>query len=185
MDIKMKFSFLVLLILMVECDLTEGEGGIVQENQDPKCSSRFDTDYKLIQKLVQLEERQKALHETMEGLRKQLKGCIKSYGADDNFGVTYDFADQMAQSTCTAILPGANNYVYAVRRHCSKLAASCEDTCKHVGKKCFSALQIPGNPRILPRGTNGALGLQMYKYDLYHGCSRGSYCGPNFCCCQD
>jgi hypothetical protein len=59
-------------------------------------------------------------------------GCIKSYGADDNFGVTYDFADQIAVSTCTALL-SMESHVYAVRRNCSKLAASCEDTCKLVG----------------------------------------------------
>ncbi|XP_060589183.1 uncharacterized protein LOC132744478 isoform X1 [Ruditapes philippinarum] len=242
----MKFLISVLLILMDKFDSTDCENSTTQKSQEPRCNSRFDTDYRMFQKLAQLEERQKILQETVkhqsnliDGFEKQLKesalpswgdwsvwsdctlncsgrhggrvqsrsrtttehsptkgaqteteerpcnsvqfaGCIKSYGADDNFGVTYDFADQIAVSTCTALLSGSN-YVYAVRRQCSNLAVSCEDTCKNLGKKCFNALHVYRGAPVLPRDTNGALGLYMYKYNF---CS-GNFCGPNFCCCQN
>ncbi|XP_045211854.2 uncharacterized protein LOC123563230 [Mercenaria mercenaria] len=107
----------------------------------------------------------------------QFRGCVQTSGKNDNFAVAHDYADQMAQSTCTALLTG-NNYVFAVRRHCSTLSSNCEIVCSNLGKKCFNALHVY-NVNALARDATGTAGLRMYKYN---NCGGG--CGPNFCCCS-
>ncbi|XP_053407388.1 uncharacterized protein LOC128545909 [Mercenaria mercenaria] len=234
----------ILLIITANCQTPGNDSK--EPRQEPRCYSKFDYDYKLLQKLTKLEERQETMQvllNSQNGLIDELKeqlrvsllpqwgdwspwsdcymnctgkhggriqsrsretishsptqgpqqkaeerpcnavqfaGCIKSYGTDDNFGVTYDFADQIAVSTCTALLSGGN-YVYAIRRKCSALSVSCAETCKHVGKTCFNALHVYRSSTIFPRDQYGALGLFLYKYN---SCS-GNYCGPNFCCCHN
>ncbi|XP_060591676.1 uncharacterized protein LOC132746511 [Ruditapes philippinarum] len=108
----------------------------------------------------------------------QFAGCIKSYGTDDNFGVNYDFADQMAVSTCTALSDAG--YIYAVRRRCSSLSVSCEETCKQIGGTCINSLHIYRGSQVLLRDVDGSKGLYVYKYN---SCA-GEFCGPNFCCCR-
>ncbi|XP_045190025.2 uncharacterized protein LOC123547182 isoform X2 [Mercenaria mercenaria] len=237
-----EFLLGVLLITAVNGQASDSESS----NQEPRCNSKFDNDFKLLEKLAKLEESQETLllnlnnqkdiiNELQDKLRVsllphwgdwsawsdcylnctgrnggrvqsrsretiahssthapqketeerpcnavQFAGCIKSYGADDNFGVTYDFADQIAVSTCTALLPGGSNHVYAVRRTCSDLAVSCADTCKRVKTKCFNALHVYRGSPLLKRNQNGAKGLYLYRYN---SCA-GNFCGPNFCCCH-
>ncbi|KAL4230952.1 hypothetical protein ACF0H5_011325 [Mactra antiquata] len=108
----------------------------------------------------------------------QYAGCVKDHGPDDQYGVTYDFADQVALSTC-ASLPEASGYIYAVRRQCSKLSVSCEETCKGQQLKCFNSLHVYKGSPTLDRDDVGKLGLYLYRYNA---CSGG--CGPNFCCCK-
>ncbi|XP_060555062.1 uncharacterized protein LOC132715966 [Ruditapes philippinarum] len=239
----MKFLVVVLLVSMVH-----GQSVLENDNtsQEPRCNSECDKNYKLIEKLVTLEESQKSLHTALKGQQSlidkleeklrvsllpfwgdwspwsdcflncswkhggrvqtrsrqsishssmtsaereveerpcnavQFAGCIKTAGPDDNFGVTYDFADQIAVATCTALLPGGSNHVYAVRRTCSSLAVSCADTCKRVKTTCFNALHVYRGSPILKRNQDGERGLYLYRYN---SCG-GTFCGPNFCCCH-
>ncbi|XP_060554860.1 uncharacterized protein LOC132715805 [Ruditapes philippinarum] len=106
----------------------------------------------------------------------QFSGCVKTSGNNDNFAVVHDYADMLAQSTCTAILEGSN-YVSAIRRQCSYVASDCETVCKNLGKTCFNALHVySGN--TLSRDAKSTVGLKMYKYNHC-----GGNCGPNYCCC--
>lgn len=240
-------TLIFLLIWLLLADISNGEG-LDQDKtlQEPRCYSKFDYDYKLMQLLVKTEERQTNLENIVENQKKlienleeklrasllpqwndwsswsdcyvnceggnsgriqsrsrettsleagvpkqsenetrpcnavQFAGCVKDYGESDNYGVTYDFADQIAVSTCTAMLTSGNNHVYAVRRQCSSLAVSCTETCSHLGLSCFNALHVYRGSPVLKRNQNGAKGLYVYRYN---SCA-GSFCGPNFCCCS-
>ncbi|XP_052773651.1 uncharacterized protein LOC128212303 [Mya arenaria] len=59
----------------------------------------------------------------------QYAGCEASTGSDDQYGVAYDYRDQMAQATCTALLDTGSTDVYAVRRVCSNMTVSCAEVC--------------------------------------------------------
>ncbi|KAL4230953.1 hypothetical protein ACF0H5_011326 [Mactra antiquata] len=109
----------------------------------------------------------------------QYAGCVKNHGPGDQYGVTYDFADQIAVSTCTS-LPEAVGYIYAVRRQCSNLSVSCEETCKSLQLKCFNSIHVHRGSTTQKQDDVGKLGLYLYRYN---SCA-GSYCGPNFCCCR-
>lgn len=212
---------------------------------EPVCYSKFDYDYKVVQKLAELETKQSALQEiinsqssiirTLENklhdslqsqwgtwsvwgdcfmdcsgnnsgriqtrsrsktsLQKesetetesrpcnavQFAGCVKNYGPNDNYGITFDSADQVAVSICTAVYTeSSGRYIYAVRRECSNQAVSCEEICKNAGLTCFNALHFHRRSPVLKMDQTGQQGLYMYRYN---GCG-GSFCGPNFCCCM-
>ncbi|WAR21390.1 hypothetical protein MAR_015364 [Mya arenaria] len=55
--------------------------------------------------------------------------CETSTGPDDQYGIAYDYRDQMAQATCTALLDTTSAHVYAVRRTCSNLTVPCAEVC--------------------------------------------------------
>lgn len=102
--------------------------------------------------------------------------CIKLYAGTVH---TYDYRDEIAQGACTAVKTGSD-HIYAVRRQCSNLAASCESVCHNLGKQCFNAVHVYGRTALADSST-GEIGLHTYRYD---SCS-GTYCGPNFCCCSE
>ncbi|XP_060595669.1 uncharacterized protein LOC132749789 [Ruditapes philippinarum] len=89
------------------------------------------------------------------------------------------YKDEIAQSTCTAILPGKPSHVYAVRRTCSASTATCTAICANLTKKCFNALHVY-TAASLSNTDTGKLGLHTYRYN---NCDLGG-CGPNFCCCS-
>lgn len=208
--------------------------------EEPQCYSKFDYDFKILQKLSELETKQREQQQTIDSQMLKIKalqdeikecvasqwsvwtiwsdcvfdctgnigrvqyrqrtskvnqtasetesrpcnavqfsGCVRDYGEKDNYAVTYDSADQVAVSICTSI-NDKGGYVYAVRRECSTLAVSCEDTCKNVGLTCFNALHFHRQSTVQKRNQVGVQGLYMYR----HNSCAGSYCGPNFCCCK-
>ncbi|XP_052784894.1 uncharacterized protein LOC128220510 [Mya arenaria] len=101
-------------------------------------------------------------------------------GPNDQYGVSYDYRDQMAQATCTALLDTKNGHVYAVRRACSNQTVPCAEVCSSLGKTCFNSLRVYNPLTSLPWGDTGKLSARMVRYN---GCG-GSFCGPNFCCCR-
>ncbi|XP_060575085.1 uncharacterized protein LOC132732631 [Ruditapes philippinarum] len=88
------------------------------------------------------------------------------------------FKDEIAQATCTAILPGAHGHVYAVRRNCSG-KDTCDDVCSNISKSCFNALHLY-NSATLDNTETGKEGLHTYRYNS----CKNTGCGPNFCCCR-
>ncbi|XP_053374504.1 uncharacterized protein LOC128547012 [Mercenaria mercenaria] len=81
----------------------------------------------------------------------------------------FDFRDEIAQGTCTALLTGTD-YALAVQRTCtSTTKESCSKVCNEIGKVCYNSLHIYS---VSP--------LKSFKYD---SCSNTG-CGPNFCCCS-
>lgn len=64
-------------------------------------------------------------------------GCLSEQNTNtsDNaqYGLVYNFFDELAQATCTAVVPSAA-YVAAVRRNCaSGVAAECTVICERLG----------------------------------------------------
>ncbi|XP_060584234.1 uncharacterized protein LOC132740370 [Ruditapes philippinarum] len=93
---------------------------------------------------------------------------------------SFDYKDEIAQGSCTSIIPDTQpDHVYAVRRTCPS-AETCEAVCKNVGKICYNALHVYSGT-ILAAGDTGKAGLHSYKYN---SCT-GTGCGPNFCCCAN
>ncbi|XP_052772737.1 uncharacterized protein LOC128211744 [Mya arenaria] len=109
----------------------------------------------------------------------QYAGCEASTRPDDQYGVAYDYRDQMAQATCTALLDKGGAHVYAVRRACSSLTVPCAEVCSSLSLTCFNSLHVYTPDTWLPRGVTGQKSTHMYRYN---GCGGG--CGPNFCCCR-
>ncbi|WAR21392.1 hypothetical protein MAR_015366 [Mya arenaria] len=109
----------------------------------------------------------------------KLEGCEASTGPGDQYGVAYDYRDQMAQATCTALLDTSSAHVYAVRRTCSSLTVPCADVCSSLSLTCFNSLHVYSPHTWLPWGVTGQKTSFMYRYNA---CGGG--CGPNFCCCR-
>ncbi|XP_052772734.1 uncharacterized protein LOC128211742 [Mya arenaria] len=109
----------------------------------------------------------------------QYAGCEASTGPGDQYGVAYDYRDQMAQATCTALLDTSSAHVYAVRRTCSSLTVPCADVCSSLSLTCFNSLHVYSPHTWLPWGVTGQKTSFMYRYNA---CGGG--CGPNFCCCR-
>ncbi|XP_052773861.1 uncharacterized protein LOC128212439 [Mya arenaria] len=107
-------------------------------------------------------------------------GCETSTGPDDQYGIAYDYRDQMAQATCTALLDTTSAHVYAVRRTCSNLTVPCAEVCSSLSLTCFNSLHVYTPQTSLPWGVTGQQSAHTYRYN---GCE-GSFCGPNFCCCR-
>ncbi|XP_052772738.1 uncharacterized protein LOC128211745 [Mya arenaria] len=72
----------------------------------------------------------------------QYAGCERSTGPGDKYGVAYNYRDQMAQATCTALLDTRAGHVYAVRRRCSKQTVPCSEVCSSLSLTCFNALHV-------------------------------------------
>ncbi|WAR21394.1 hypothetical protein MAR_015368, partial [Mya arenaria] len=117
--------------------------------------------------------------ESMYVAGDKLEGCEASTRPDDQYGVAYDYRDQMAQATCTALLDKGGAHVYAVRRACSSLTVPCAEVCSSLSLTCFNSLHVYTPDTWLPRGVTGQKSTHMYRYN---GCGGG--CGPNFCCCR-
>ncbi|XP_052772969.1 uncharacterized protein LOC128211896 [Mya arenaria] len=111
----------------------------------------------------------------------QYAGCEASTGPDDQYGVAYDYRDQMAQATCTALLDTGSTHVYAVRRACSNMTVPCAEVCSSLSLTCFNSLHVYNIGTPLPWGVTGKHNGRMYRYN---SCA-GSFCGPNFCCCRE
>jgi len=61
-----------------------------------------------------------------------LPGCQPTIRQGDEFGVAYDYRDNMALSTCTALLqPDGRVYAVRRRRNCAKISASCRKYVPH------------------------------------------------------
>ncbi|XP_013403607.1 uncharacterized protein LOC106168896 [Lingula anatina] len=110
------------------------------------------------------------------------------------YQVAYNYRDELAQSTCTA-MSGRSGWVFAVRRTCSSEAPTCAEICgssalsaqdgqvSRGGLECFNALHVYIERPQLSEDTSkdtAKLGLKMFRYDSCNG----RHCGPNFCCCR-
>ncbi|XP_013408903.1 uncharacterized protein LOC106172656 isoform X1 [Lingula anatina] len=111
-----------------------------------------------------------------------------------NAGPSYNYYDEIAQATCTAMNTRAG-WVFAVRRKCNSWTLPCQYICSSPslaaqdpsvssrGLECFNSLHVYQDRPVLPSdiqsGTN-MLGLEVYRYQ---SCYSGS-CGPNYCCCR-
>ncbi|XP_013403606.1 uncharacterized protein LOC106168895 [Lingula anatina] len=110
------------------------------------------------------------------------------------YEVTYNYRDELAQSTCTA-MSGRRGWVYAVRRTCDGDGPTCAQICRRRalsaqdsqvssrGLECFNALHVYGGRPQLSEDTRkdiAKLGLKIFRYN---SCD-GKGCGPNFCCCR-
>ncbi|XP_052770867.1 uncharacterized protein LOC128210557 [Mya arenaria] len=134
----------------------------------------------MVERIAILETTQKSLQETISRQQQIIDGCEVSHGPDDQYGVAYDYRDQMAQSTCTALLDTSSAHVYAVRRACSNMIVPCEVVCTTLNLTCFNSLHVYTPQTSLPSGVTGQQSGRIYRYNS----CEGSYCGPNFCCCR-
>ncbi|WAR21393.1 hypothetical protein MAR_015367, partial [Mya arenaria] len=126
--------------------------GLGQSPEPSPCSWQ-ETNLKIVERLAVLETEQTFLKDTIsrqqqfiddmvETVMKQwgswsewsacafkCKGSDASTSPDDQYGVAYDYRDQMAQVTCTALLDTGGAHVYVVRRACSSLTVPCAEVC--------------------------------------------------------
>ena len=70
----------ICLLLVVLCiiDTTTCTGAINEEPEEPRCYSRFDYDYKVVQHLVTLKEAETELRETIAKLQERVSHLEKT-----------------------------------------------------------------------------------------------------------
>ncbi|XP_052773649.1 uncharacterized protein LOC128212301 [Mya arenaria] len=143
------------------------------QSLEPSPCTLHETNLKMVERLAVLETK-------MSRQQDIINGCETSTGPDDQYGIAYDYRDQMAQATCTALLDTTSAHVYAVRRTCSNLTVPCAEVCSSLSLTCFNSLHVYTPQTSLPWGVTGQQSAHTYRYN---GCE-GSFCGPNFCCCR-
>ena len=70
---RLSIAFLFLMVIAKFCAYPLDEDG-----EEPRCYSRFDYDYKVIQKLFLLDQSQKELQDTMEANHNELKEALET-----------------------------------------------------------------------------------------------------------